>query len=110
MNLRFLIAAVALTMAPVAAPASGPMSDAAKQGQAIIRNACGICHATEVDDTSPDPEAPPFREVARRYPPEDLSESLAEGIDTGHPEMPEFIFEPDAIGTIIAYLDWLGAQ
>ena len=111
MKVRFLVAVLTLTAAPLAAAApSGPMSDAARQGQAIVRNACGGCHATELDDASADADAPPFREVARRYPPEDLSESLAEGIDTGHPEMPEFVFEPDAIGAIIAYLDWLGGQ
>ncbi len=110
--MRPLSGAVVLVLAlmPWSALAAGTMSDAATQGQAIVRNNCGICHATEVDDVSPDRDAPPFRDVARRYPPEDLGESLAEGIDIGHPEMPEFVFEPDAIGAIIAYLDWLGAQ
>ncbi len=110
MTPRFLVAVLVLATAPFAALASAPMSDAARQGQAIVRNACGTCHATETDDVGRNPDAPPFREIAKRYPPEDLSEALAEGIETGHPEMPEFIFEPDAIGAIIAYLDWLGAQ
>ncbi len=110
MRPHYLLAVLVLTMAPFAAFASGPMSESVRQGQAIVRNACGTCHATETSGASGDPEAPPFRDIATRYPPEDLSESLAEGIDTGHPDMPEFVFEPDAIGAIIAYLNWLAAQ
>ena len=33
-----------------------------------------------------------------------LEEALAEGILTGHPDMPEFAFPPEDIGAIIAYL------
>jgi hypothetical protein len=33
-----------------------------------------------------------------------LSEVLAEGIMLGHPDMPEFTFEPGEIEAIIAYL------
>jgi cytochrome c len=110
MTLRLLATVLVLAAAAFGALASGRMSDAATQGQAIVRNACGTCHATELDDVSADADTPPFRDIARLYPPEDLSESLAEGIDTGHPEMPEFVFEPDAIGAIIAYLEWLRAQ
>ena len=36
------------------------------------------------------PKAPPFRALHERYPVENLSEALAEGIRTGHPEMPQF--------------------
>ncbi len=110
MTPRIASVVLALALVPGAAAAAGDMSDQAKQGQAIVRNACSSCHATELDGASRNPQAPPFREVAKRYPPEDLSEALAEGIDIGHPEMPEFVFEPDAIGAIIAYLDWLGAH
>jgi mono/diheme cytochrome c family protein len=38
------------------------------------------------------------------------SGSLAEGIVTGHPAMPEFRLEPDQIGDIIAYLKSLERQ
>jgi hypothetical protein len=36
-----------------------------------------------------------------------LQEALAEGVVTAHPAMPEFMFEPDEIGDLIAYLDAL---
>lgn len=50
-----------------------------------------------------------MREVARKYNPDNLGEALAEGIVTGHPEMPEFVFEPDEIAAIIDYLRGLRA-
>lgn len=53
---------------------------------------------------SPLREAPPFRDLHRRYPVEDLGEALAEGIRTGHPAMPEFRFDPDQAQDLIAYL------
>jgi mono/diheme cytochrome c family protein len=36
-----------------------------------------------------------------------LEEALAEGIVTGHNEMPEFSFEPEQIASIVAYLQTL---
>lgn len=61
-------------------------------------------------DKSPHAQAPPFRDIVKRYPVEDLEEALAEGIMSGHPDMPEFTFDPDEIGSIIAYLNSLKAQ
>jgi hypothetical protein len=40
----------------------------------------------------------------RKYPIEGLAEALAEGIFVGHPDMPEFVFEADEVGAILAYL------
>ena len=37
-------------------------------------------------------------------PVETLEESLAEGIVTGHPSMPEFKLDPGQVGDVIAYL------
>jgi hypothetical protein len=45
--------------------------------------------------------------VVKRYPVEYLAEALAEGIVSGHPDMPEFVFQPDEINAILAYLDSL---
>ncbi len=49
--------------------------------------------------------APPFRELHRRYEPEQLSEALAEGILTGHPAMPQFEFSAPDVQSVILYLD-----
>jgi hypothetical protein len=39
---------------------------------------------------SPLSKVPPFCTLHQRYPVEDLAESLADGIRTAHPAMPEF--------------------
>ncbi|MEO1206120.1 MAG: cytochrome c [Pseudomonadota bacterium] len=77
------------------------------KGQALVEEHCAQCHAIGRRDTSSHAEAPPFREVVQRYPPEQLAEAFAEGIQTGHPDMPIFIFEPEQIGTLIVYLNTL---
>lgn len=80
---------------------------ASETGRALVQKNCGSCHAVGVDDRSPLPVAPPFRDVAKRYPPDSLAESLAEGIVTGHEGMPEFVFQPAEIVSIVQYLEEL---
>jgi hypothetical protein len=53
------------------------------------------------------PIAPPFRTLHERYPVETLEEALAEGIITGHPNMPEFRLDPGQVGDVIAFLKTL---
>jgi cytochrome c len=43
----------------------------------------------------------------QRYKPEQLEEALGEGLSSGHPAMPEFVFEPYEISAIVAYLGTL---
>ena len=73
-------------------------------GRKLVEQNCSHCHAVTSTDKSSHPDAPPFRTLSRRYPIEDLAESLAEGISTGHPEMPEFVATPEQVGAIIAYI------
>lgn len=77
------------------------------KGRAALETRCARCHAIGLDDVSAHAEAPPFREIVLRYPPENLAESLAEGIVSGHPDMPQFVMEPDEIGAVIDYLSGL---
>jgi cytochrome c len=74
-------------------------------GRQIVENECSSCHAIGDTGASPNPKSPPFRDVVQRYPPENPVESLAEGIGTGHNEMPEFIFEPEDITEVVIYLN-----
>lgn len=76
-------------------------------GKSLLGEKCGKCHQVNPAGNSPLAEAPTFGEVMRRYKPEDLEEALGEGLSTGHPEMPEFVFEPDEIAAILAYLETL---
>lgn len=98
-----------LLAAATAASAAGPEARRVAAGKAIVKQNCGRCHAIGTDDASTHAKAPPFRDVVKRYPPAALAEALAEGILSGHPDMPEFTFEPTAIDAIIAYLDTLSA-
>ena len=97
---------VLLTMAGLmATPAAGAEDEAL--GRTLVSTYCAACHAIERVGASPHVDAPPFRELHLRYDIEALSEALVEGIVTGHPDMPEFAFDPQEAEAIIAYLEWL---
>jgi mono/diheme cytochrome c family protein len=94
----------ALAMAALLTPAS---AGDARRSEAFARETCGRCHAVGRTGESVHRAAPPFRMIARRYTPGDLEESLAEGIVTGHRDMPEFELSPRQIGDLIAHLQRL---
>ncbi len=75
-----------------------------KVGEALLTKNCSPCHAVGKTGDSPRKEAPAFRTLGQRYPIELLEEALGEGIITGHPDMPEFSFDAEQVGAIIAYL------
>lgn len=68
---------------------------------------CKQCHGIAMTDVSQHDDAPPFRDIANRYSVWLLAEALAEGILTGHPDMPEFVFDPDEINAILTYMESL---
>lgn len=105
----------ALSVAAVLAIGNGPaladdVAETVARGRGLIEANCARCHAIGKEGASPLDLAPPFREVVLRYPLPSLAEALAEGIVTGHPDMPEFTFEPREIEAILAYLDTLKPQ
>ena len=75
-----------------------------RRGEELLGDKCARCHAIARTGDSPHSAAPPFRTLSQKYPIEGLAESLAEGLSVGHPDMPEFVFEPDEIAAILAYL------
>jgi mono/diheme cytochrome c family protein len=76
----------------------------ASHGEGLLATNCSKCHAVGRTGNSTHPEAPPFRTLGQRYPIEALAEALAEGLSSGHADMPEFRFEIDDIDAILAYL------
>lgn len=82
----------------------------ADKGRDLLERLCSDCHAVTLKDKSRHPAALPFRDVMKRYKAEFLSEALAEGLSTGHPDMPEFSFEPEQIAAIVEYLDGLARE
>src|SRR5579862_316848 len=83
------------------------LASSAEQGKRLALTYCARCHATDKVSPSPLKIAPPFRTLHERYPVGMLEESLAEGIVTGHPTMPEFRFDSDQVGDFIAFLKTL---
>jgi mono/diheme cytochrome c family protein len=74
------------------------------RGELLLNQNCSRCHAVGRSGASPHQSAPPFRTLGQRYSIESLAEALAEGLYTGHPDMPEFVFEISDVGAILAYL------
>ena len=100
---RLLLLALALC----AFGATAAQAQSVQRGLNFVRANCSRCHSIDKASESPLKIAPPFRNLHQRYPVESLQESFAEGIRTGHQNMPEFRLEPDQIGDVIAYLKTL---
>lgn len=101
------LVAVMSACAPTPAPESPPAPPAygdVEQGRHLAELYCVSCHAIGTEGESPHPMAPPLRTLSRNYPVNALEEAFAEGILVGHPDMPEFRFEPDQIDDLLAYL------
>lgn len=97
---------LAIGIGPMPASADA-VSDLIVRGQALAAERCARCHGTGDKDPSPHASAPPFRVVAERYPVEHLAEALAEGIVSGHPDMPVFVMSTGEIDAFLSYLDSL---
>jgi len=88
-------------------PAHGQSFGDAAKGKVFVERNCARCHAVGLQDDSHMPEAPALRTLHRRYPIDSLSEAFAEGIVTGHPEMPQFELDTGTIGNMLAYIESL---
>jgi len=102
-----LLAVAALSFATPGSAAAGGDAPNPSAGRALAAAQCGACHAVGEAGASPVEAAPPLREIARRWPLDNLAEALAEGIVTGHAAMPETVLGPDQIDDFLAYLDAL---
>lgn len=94
----------AVMLAPLAAYAQDVPLTQVQRGKALVEQNCARCHAVGKTGDSPNPLSPTFREIVQRYDPDELQEALAEGIVTGHDNMPEFELKPPQINDLIAYL------
>src|SRR3954466_9019813 len=90
----------------VSAPALAA-SPSEQRGKTFALANCARCHAVDRVTSSPLKIAPPFRTLHTRYLVETLAEALAEGIQTGHPTMPEFRLDPDQIHDLLSYMKTL---
>lgn len=74
------------------------------QGETIAETVCSQCHSIRAEGDSPHPDAPPFRTLHERFDIEVLAEPLVEGIMVGHPDMPEFQFDPQSADSLIVFI------
>jgi cytochrome c len=73
-------------------------------GQQLAQQKCAGCHAIGESDSSPNPRAPTFRTIHRRYPVDGLREAFAKGFEVGHRDMPHFTLPPAEIDRLVDYL------
>ena len=103
--IRRILMPLALTLLSLS-PAAAASPDE-QRGKTFALNNCARCHSVDKVTPSPLKIATPFRTLHNRYPIETIAEALAEGIQTGHPTMPEFQLDPDQIHDLLAYLKTL---
>jgi len=103
--IRLTLSQLLLTLLTIAQAFA--MSPAEQRGKSYAQSHCARCHAIDRVSKSPLDMAPPFRTLHLRYPIETLEEALAEGIYTGHAEMPAFELSPEQIHDLLSYLKTL---
>lgn len=104
------IAGLACLSLCFALPAEAAEKTLIDKGEVLVSKNCSPCHAIGKEGDSPHKEAPPFRTLSTKYPIDNLAESLAEGIVSGHPDMPIFVFSPHDVEAIIQYMKSIQAQ
>jgi cytochrome c len=106
--IRGLSAAVAFvviaSVTSAAAQSPAAPSPAAQRGLTFARVHCAQCHSLDAVSESPLKVAPPFRDLHRKYPVENLRRPLSEGIIANHPTMPQFRLDADQINDVIAFM------
>lgn len=83
---------------------------AIEMGRLYAEANCAKCHAIGESGEGIHPEAPNFRKLSQFYPVEVLEEAFAEGIVTGHPDMPEFEIDPVKINELLVYINSVQAK
>jgi cytochrome c len=78
--------------------------DPMKRGRELAERNCARCHSIGLSGSSPNPAAPAFRSLYKKYPVDALGQAFAEGLKVGHRDMPEFVFEQQQIRDLLAYL------
>ena len=79
-------------------------------GKRVVEANCSRCHASKKGENGAHAEAPNFSGLFKRYPIDALEEAFAEGVYTGHPDMPVFKLTPVQISDVLAYLESIQKQ
>ena len=103
---HFVLTKIALAVFAIATAVNSSAADK-NNGEIFATDNCARCHAINKTGASPNAKAPPFWQIAGKYELEFLQEALAEGIVTGHNNMPEFILTTKQIDDLLAHFQTL---
>ena len=93
-----LVAALADFVDPAFAQHAGDPA----AGADYAKKFCTKCHALNRGETSPEPTAPPFGDVANTK--GMTATALTVWLTTSHPTMPNIVIEPHDMDNVVAYI------
>lgn len=80
-----------------------PLTEEIAAGREIASENCSRCHGLD-REAPPRPDAPALRHILADYDSEALKEDFRDGIKVGHPDMPQFEFDPKGTDLLLSYL------
>lgn len=106
-----LLAALAGCAEPSQPPAASaisaepaPLAPDAGRGRKVAEQQCLRCHAIKLTDASAVADAPPLRDLFKRYPTENLRGAFVQGVEVAHGRMPQFRLSQQDVDDLLAYL------
>jgi cytochrome c len=93
--MRHAIATVLVLGFVFAAPLARAEDPNAQEGRGLAEANCATCHSLEAEGASPFADAPPFRDVAKRYTESELMDGFMEGLPVRHEAMPDWNMTED---------------
>jgi tetratricopeptide (TPR) repeat protein len=78
-----------------------------RRGRVLVETNCAQCHALGAKGTSPNPDAPPFHDLRKRYQMLSLRAPITRGIAAPHDTMPSFRPSEEDLDAIVAYINSL---
>jgi cytochrome c len=106
-ELTSVVLALALLLGLAPVPPPTPADPALQRGAWVAFRDCGQCHAIGLDDVSPDPDAPTFRQLRLRFNPIALERRLHPMPASGHFEMPPQSLTAADVPDLVAYIQSL---
>ncbi len=100
MNAVFGMTAALLMLGAQAAAALEARPEA---GRLVAQRECGVCHAIGLNDDSPLPDAPRFRDLRGQVTTETFALLLANRMEVGHPRMPRLRLDDDELNRLLDY-------
>ena len=104
------LAALAATILVLAAGDGRAQQPDPRIGRALATRNCGPCHAVTRTGQSPNPAAPPFRELTQRRPGINIIDIVLLAWSRPHREMPDFSFDTGNSREILGYIESLQAR